>query len=172
MSKTLNELKQVLLEGQRRTMQGSYQRRSPAKKAVPFLREARTGLREFVQQNGDNAEAWRLLSQAEECLLNYRSALTCLERAIALSGRKDKKDMKKLALLKEAQAEWADVNLNRHQLDDLGRHLRERLAENGCDHSLRFTDEWLLAKQFASPERVIEGLGNQVGYCDCNVVAG
>ena len=65
-------------------MQGSYERRAPAKKAVPFLLDARGGLRKYVKENDQDVEAWRLLSQAEECLLSYTPARTSLENATAL----------------------------------------------------------------------------------------
>ncbi|WP_053591394.1 hypothetical protein [Bacillus sp. FJAT-22090] len=63
----LEALKETLIEGQKLSMQGSWDRRAPAKKAVPLLLEARQGLKDYVIENGTNPLAWRLLSQAEEC---------------------------------------------------------------------------------------------------------
>lgn len=46
----------------------------------------------------------------------------------------------------------------------------ERVEEEGCDHSLRFTTEWLTTN--AQPvEEVLAWLSEHGGYCDCEVVA-
>jgi len=176
MSKNLAELQGILIEGQRRSMQGSYMRRNPAAGAIRFLLEASSGLKEYVEAHETDAQAWRLLSQAEECLLNYAAARHCLEKAMTFSERKDKKDLKRLALLKGYESQWADLALTPTQLAELGNHLQARVSENGCDHTLRFTQEWLKAENVAKSKAVMDDLRNQGGYCDCevlkNVVAG
>jgi hypothetical protein len=140
MSKNLAELQQLLIEGQRRSMQGSYMRRNPAATSIPFLLKARSGLKEYIRENETDAQAWRLLSQAEECLLNYVAARQCLERAMSLSERKDKKDLKRLALLKEGEFAWTELKLTPAQLEELGQFLRAKLSQSECDHTLRFTE--------------------------------
>lgn len=171
MSKALSELQRILTEGQRRSMQGSYQRRNPAPGAVPFLLEARSGLKEYVESNGNEPQAWRLLSQAEECLVNYAAARHCLEKVMSLCDRQDKKDLKRLARLREYQAHWADLNLTPAQLADLGSHLRTMLSQRACDHSLRFTQEWLRASNFGKTNDMMDAIRNQGGYCDCEVLS-
>lgn len=168
--KSLEDLRQILIEGQRRSKQGSYMRRNPESAAVPFLIEARSGLRDFVRENDTNAEALRLLSQAEECLLNYFAARQSLERAIRLSVQKDKKDMKRLALFMEHENRWTELGLTPSQLEDLGKHLRVKLPESGCDHTLRFTLEWLQGAHDGKRKGVIEALRNRGGFCDCEVL--
>jgi hypothetical protein len=170
MSKNLAELQGILIEGQRRSMQGSYMRRNPAPGAIPFLLEVRSGLKEYVEAHETEAQAWRLLSQAEECLLNYAAARRCLEKAVTLSERKDKKDLKRLALLKEYESQWADLNLTPTQLAELGNHLRARLSEQGCDHTFRFTQEWLQASNVGKTKGVMDALRNRGAYCDCEVL--
>jgi predicted Zn-dependent protease len=101
MAREIEEIKRILLEGQRRTMQGSYKRRAPAGDSVPLLLQARTSLKEYLKEQGDDVEAWRLLSQADKCLLNYSAARQACERAMSLSGVRDKKDLKRLVLLRE-----------------------------------------------------------------------
>ncbi|WP_254052829.1 hypothetical protein [Bacillus sp. V59.32b] len=96
MVKDLSELQKVLVRGQQLSMQGSDGRRKPDKKSVPFLIEARKGLKEYLNDDSENGTAWRFLSHAEETLLNYKEALHALERGIELSG-KTKKDFKKIA---------------------------------------------------------------------------
>jgi hypothetical protein len=170
MNKNLAELQGILIEGQRRSMQGSYMRRNPAPGAIPFLLQARSGLKEHVEVHEQDAHAWRLLSQAEECLLNYAAARHCLEKAMNLSERKDKKYLKRLALLKECESQWADLNLTPAQLAELGSHLEARLLENRCDHTLRFTQEWLQTHNREKTKGAIEALRNHGGYCDCEVL--
>ena len=93
-----------------------------------------------------------------------------------LSERKDKKDLKRLAQLTESESQWADLTLTPAQREALGNHLRARLSEDGCDHTLRFTQEWLQTVTLGKPAGVIHALRNQGGYYDCevlnNVVAG
>lgn len=170
MSKDLADLKSALIEGQRRAMQGSYLRRNPAAPAVPFLLEARSGLKEYVEEHEQDVQAWRLLSQAEECLLNYAAARRCLEQAMSLLEQKDRKDLKRLALLKEYEAQWAELSLTPSQLDELGSYLQSRLTEKGCDHTLRHTQEWLQNIGTGNKKGVIDALRNQGGYCDCEVL--
>ncbi len=169
-NKSLEELRGILIEGQRRSMQGSYLRRNPAPAAIPFLLEARSGLKEYVREHDTNTEALRLLSLAEECLLNYPAARQSLERTISLSGQKDKKDMKRLALLSEYASQWTELALTPSQLEDLGNHLRAKLPENGCDHTLRFTLLWLREAGHGKTKGVIEALRNRGGFCDCEVL--
>jgi len=171
MDETLSHLRETLLAGQRFSKQGSYHRRAPAKKAVPFLVEARTGLRAYTAQHADNSEAWRLLSQAEECLLNYRVARDCLERAMSLSAVRDRKDLKRLALLQEYESKWVQLALTPGQLADLGQFIGRQLTATPCDHTLRITETWLRNQDIPDANAVVEGLRNHGGYCDCEVLA-
>lgn len=50
-------LRSNIIAGQRLAMQGSYERRAPARKAVPLLLDARGGLREYVRDHGEDATA-------------------------------------------------------------------------------------------------------------------
>ena len=96
MQADVEKLAELLREGQRRSKQGSYQRRMPAEDALPFILEARRGLRRMASDVSANARVWRLLSQTEEMLLAYRGARLALERALELEGSKDKKDLQAL----------------------------------------------------------------------------
>lgn len=55
-------------------------------------------------------------------------------------------------------------------LESLFDAVDERIDEEGCDHSLRFTTEWLVANE-QPIERVMAWLSKNGGYCDCEVVA-
>jgi hypothetical protein len=58
--------------------------------------------------------------------------------------------------------------------DDLLRSLFEAVAasvaEHGCDHTRRYTDQWLLGHP-QSCEAVIAWLEENGGFCDCEVDA-
>jgi tetratricopeptide (TPR) repeat protein len=166
----LEELQRELVKGQKLAMQGSYQRRSPSKKAIPHLLNARKGLNEYLEQYPDNTLAWRLLSQAEEYLLNYQAALFSLQKAIELGGR-DRKDLKRLAMLKEYGGQWQELNMTSEQLDSLGTYLESKIESYGCDHTLTYTQDWLddnISKSKQS--RIIKSMQNQGGFCDCEVL--
>lgn len=168
--KTLNELKELLLKGQQLSMQGSLDRRMPAKESIPYLLDARKGLKQYVLLNPDDYSAWKLLSQAEETLLNYPAALSALENSLK-SGAKDRKDLKRLALLHEYLLTWKELNLTPEQLSSLGEYLEIKLDQCNCNHTLSFTKEWLdnnVAKNKKS--KIIKTLQAQGGFCDCEVL--
>jgi len=54
-------------------------------------------------------------------------------------------------------------------LKELFDHLDLRLSDEECDDSLRFTREFL-RRSALDEGRVIEWLGEQGGYCDCEVL--
>jgi len=172
MSITLKELQEILLQGQKLSMQGSLDRRMPDKKSIPFFIDARKGLKEYVTLNPEDSIAWRLLSQVEEALLNYPEALSSLEKSIELGG-KDKKDLKKIALLKESLVSWDELDdLTPDQLESLGNYVDEKLGEFGCNHTLYFTKEWIdenIPKN--KKTKIIKVLQGKGGFCDCEVVA-
>jgi tetratricopeptide (TPR) repeat protein len=171
MSKSLKELQEVLLQGQKLSMQGSMDRRMPDKKSIPFLIEARKGLKEFVALNPLDNVAWRLLSQAEETLMNYPEALSSLEKSIELAG-KDKKDLKRIALLKECLTSWNELGLTPEQMKSLGDFIDDKLSEQVCDHTLSFTKEWLDGNIPKSKRaKMIKAIQGKGGFCDCEVLA-
>lgn len=171
MTKSLEELQELLLQGQKLSMQGSMDRRMPDKKSVPFLIEARKGLKEYVAMNPAESLGWRLLSQAEETLMNYPEALRVLEKSIELGG-KDKKDLKRIALLKESLLSWNAIDLNPEQLESLGDYLDEKLKENGCDHTLSYTKEWIDSNmQKSKKAKIVKAIQGAGGFCDCEVLA-
>ena len=144
MTDVLSRLRETLLEGIKLSMQSSCARRSPAPGAIPYLESARRSLREFSEHDPNNVEALRLLSQAEECLLNYREAISCIERAMKLEGSKNKRDLKRPALLQEAAKEWWDLCLSPEDLRRLGEFLQASGADDPTrGRSLEFTKQWL-----------------------------
>jgi tetratricopeptide (TPR) repeat protein len=170
MTHNLTELRELLREGQRRSQQGSYRRRWPAPAAVFFLQQAAQGLRTIVQERPADREAWRLLSQAEEALLDYRNARIALEKVLALQPGADRSDLKKLALLREYEAWWGGLRLTPVQLTQLGSHLEITLRRVACDRTLHHTLIWLEHRGLPEPHEVVQALEDRNGYCDCMVV--
>lgn len=104
--KTLDDLKEVLRKGQVLSMETSYDRRAPNARALPSLLEAREGLLRVVHECPDHREAWILLAEAEEALLAYSAARKALETALNLGKVGDKRLLKRLARVKEYEAEY------------------------------------------------------------------
>jgi hypothetical protein len=169
MNEKLRKLSELLREGQRRSMQGSYERRSPAPASLPFLTQARTGLRELVKEDATK-EAFELLSQAEEALLDYPSAVKALERAIEISGKRDGKTLKRLALLRGAVGEWAVLRLRPEQLRALGEFLAEKLQGGEGDRTLRWTRLWLREQALAEADKIVQSLEARGAFDDWQVL--
>jgi hypothetical protein len=149
--------------------QGSYERRMPAAEALPKLRHVLKGLRVLVRVD-PGVKAWRALALAEEALLHYPAAVIALESAMALSAPVDRKDLKRLAQLREYAAKWHSLGLSAPVLQDLGRFLESTLAMHPCDHSHRHTTTWLSENGITAPRKAIEGMKKAGGYCDCEVL--
>jgi tetratricopeptide (TPR) repeat protein len=134
------------------------------------LREARNGLRVFVEANPKHAESLRLLSAAEETLLDYRHARLALERALSLLDAPDRRALKKLALLREQERAWKALGLSPEQLVALGQALDSELASKGCDHTPVRTRAWL-NEATAHAEDILKAFQDRGGYCDCEILA-
>jgi len=168
---TLQELRDALRQGMGMSMQRSYERRAPAAESLPILRKARDGLHQFVEGFPTNAEAWRLLSQAEESLLDFRQATACLEKAMEVAGTRSKSDLKRLVRLNEHAQAWATLGLSPDQLHELGLFLRSKGADNPAKgRSLSWTDEWLGDNEIPDRQRVLENLRARGGYSDFQVL--
>lgn len=170
MTQEIVELRESLIEAQKLSGQSSYERRAPNKKAMPVLLKARQGLLKFVDVNPTSAEGWRLLSLAEECLLNYPAAEASLQKAIQTSGSPEKRDLKKLALLREYKAKWKALALQPEQLASLGSYLETGLFKTPCDHTTRLTTDWLKQAGLRDTSAILNGLRDQGGYCDCEIL--
>ncbi len=167
----LQELVRLLHEGRKRSKQMSYERRGSAVAAIPYLHQARDGLRQRVEAEPGNAEAWRLLSQAEELLVDYGNARLALEKALALEPRRDRRDFKKLALLREREEWWRGLGLTPTQLTELGGYLDRTLTSSPCNHILCHTRAWLAQSGLAGADQIMQAIKDRGGHCDCEVLA-
>lgn len=169
--KTIAELRTLLISAQRLTGQSSYERRAPSPKSVPALIAAKSEISRFISEDTENAEAHRLLSQAQECLLNYPGARSSFEKALSLSNQRNPKDLKHLALLREYESKWSEFPLTPDELAGLGSYLTKQLATDGCDHTPKHTKEWLTKFSPGKQETKLKALRHWGGYCDCEVLS-
>ncbi len=167
----LQSLEELLMQGQRLSMQGSYERRPPAAEAVPFLVRARDGLKQMATRSSANEQVWHLLSLAHEALLEYGPALAAAHEGMMLSGRKDKRDLKRIALLRQSAAQWNEMPLSPAQLTELSEYLRDKLAGGIGDRTLRWTEAWLSEQRMVEPDKVIAALRNRGGSTDFQVLS-
>ncbi|PJZ76306.1 DUF2695 domain-containing protein [Leptospira neocaledonica] len=167
----IEELEDELISAIQMSNHGLSDRRMPSKKSIPMLIEIRRKLKEFSEKDLSNAKVWRLLALSEEALLNYKEAIDSFTKYLDLKGR-DKKDLKKLAFLRESQVEWEDLILSPKELNDLGNYLNSNLNRIACDHSLAITKKYLEGKYSKSDlKRIVSSLQNRGGFCDCEVLA-
>jgi hypothetical protein len=90
-----------------------------------------------------------------------------------VTTREEKKHHKalrqKIAMQQRAEAE-AKMPISKPGLKCLFDYLDEKLAEDGCNESLRITTKFLTERNL--PEQsIIAWLGEYDGYCDCEVLA-
>lgn len=61
--------------------------------------------------------------------------------------------------------------LSANDADALLKYVDIRVQAEGCNHTHRFTQEWLDAHvDFMKHDAILEELENMGGYCDCEVV--
>ncbi len=168
---TLDDIENLLAEGLRLANQTSAARRLPAAASVPLLIEARDRLREHVKREPMAERAWRTLSRAEEALLAYSQAIAALERAVILSGTRDKRDRKRLAVLLTAATEWDALGLTPEELEELGAALADDSATGATDPLAR-TRAWLHAhRPTGDAQRILMALSAKGGVDDRSVLS-
>lgn len=69
----------------------------------------------------------------------------------------------------ERAAAETEMPITKDNLRALFDWLDEKMAE-GCDHTLRFTKEFLEARNLPV-DKTVHWLGQYSGYCDCEVLA-
>jgi hypothetical protein len=69
----------------------------------------------------------------------------------------------------ERMAARARFPLPDHQLQALFDHVNKYVEIEGCDHSHRFTEQWL-SNNGITTEPVLSWLEQNGGYCDCEVI--
>ncbi len=159
-------LAQVLRQGLQ--VSGNRMGGMPAPKSRPFLFEAAAGLKKYVQDNPDEEPGLRLLAQAEEALCNYSAARRLLEKCMSLLGRRDQRDLKWLARLREMEDKYL---LSPGLLQELARDLDRTLPSAGCAHTFERTEAWLRRKGVRDVAQSIASLRRHYSdVCDCDLV--
>ena len=168
--KTIAELRALFISALKLTGQSSYQRRAPSPKSVPALLAVKSEIKQFLAENTENAEAHRMLSMVQECLLNYPAARSSFETSLSLSNQRNPKDLKHLALLRENESKWNDFPLAPEELANLGDFLSVSLSLSGCNHSVEQTKLWLTKNSPSKLETKLKAIRHWGGYCDCEVL--
>ncbi len=171
MENDLDRLEAMLLTTIRKSGQTSYGRRFPPEDVAVDLEGIVRDLRHFLAHDNLNPRAWRLLSQANECLLKYRSAFKCLEKALDIEQSREKRDLKRLARLGECAKEWDAFPLSPHQVKQLGEFLLTHGANDpSFAKTLDLTAEWLRVHTIEDVESVMDYLQQHGANTDFHVL--
>jgi Protein of unknown function (DUF2695) len=88
--------------------------------------------------------------------------------------RKEEKQRRKAILARMAQKGRAEAEarlpLSKEELKALFDHVDNRLEDQGCDHTLAHTLEFLAQRRLPH-DAVVPWLKEYGGYCDCEVIA-
>jgi len=163
MSEDLRTIKLALQRALNLTLQGSYERRAPARGSVPLLEQARSDLESWIAQRGESAEALRLVALSNEALLDYDAAAQALEKAMKLSPRVERKDMRRLVAYRQASRVWKNLMLSGLELVALGTYLKAKLLDTAPERSLQWTEDWLRKHKPAEMCRILTSL-KKLGY--------
>lgn len=166
----LDSLEARLREGIRRGKQGSYKRRMPTETALPLLRDGIRQLVLFTRGRPECERAWRLRSLAEECVLDYAQAQDSLQRAIEIAGAPTRKDLKRLAHLRQSRQYWEALMLSPAQLESLGEFLSDPSRFNPCSNDVRWTRKWLEENVPEQVDLILVRLMACGGYSDLQVL--
>ncbi len=165
----LQRIRETLINGLRLSKQGSYSRRAPAAEAVPFLRAACAELSQLIQQQPNNAEAWKLLALGFEAQLDYRRAVDALQKYLELVPNAPKEDRKRLALCRQYLQEWKSLSLAPESLEQLGNYLRT-VVRSDPSRDFRHTLAWLKDTGHDDPEAVLQGMRDRGAFDDWQVL--
>jgi hypothetical protein len=166
--KNIKEIKQCLIDAQKLCKRDIFDTYAVDKKAVKPLLELRVEINEYLEQNENDIEALRAACYVECYLSNYNSALAYLQKASELSG--ERRDKQHLIKLTELQKSFKTISLSPSELISLADYLDEKM--DSCDHSLKLTKVWLVENiEKKKHAKIIKGLQNAGGYCDCEVLA-
>ena len=80
------------------------------------------------------------------------------------------RDRKKAWKQRQRDAARSEFPLPSDLLEAMFSAIEEQVENDGCDHSHRFTKQWLKDNQ-QSPDQVVAWLEQHGGFCDCEVIA-
>jgi hypothetical protein len=167
---TLDQIEARLFEATRLAKQPTLGRRAAPPAAVCLVKIVISQLREVLGRHPEVERGWRLLSRAEEVLLNPENARFALERAITLSGRRSKHDLKKLYFLEQSAREWFELGLKPEELESLGHYLEDMVGNGPFYHDLRWTSSWLESHFTDKAQEILAALRSRGGNTDLQVL--
>jgi Protein of unknown function (DUF2695) len=80
------------------------------------------------------------------------------------------RDRKRAWKLEQRSAARRSFPMTEVLLESLFESVNLKVAEQGCDHTLRFTEAWLSTNEQPA-EKVLMWLNEHGGFCDCEVLA-
>jgi hypothetical protein len=81
------------------------------------------------------------------------------------------KNRKKLLLAQWRQENKRHLELGREEAEAMLMYVDECIAEQGCDHTLRFTASWMNEHiPHERHEKIYAEIEDMGGYCDCEMV--
>ncbi len=86
------------------------------------------------------------------------------------SVNSDDKNRRREWKLKQKQLARAAFPLPDILLESLFETVEARVEDSGCDHTLRFTEQWI-GEHGQAPSPALEWLKSHGGFCDCEFVA-
>jgi hypothetical protein len=162
--------KRALTLGMRVSGQGTYARRAPKKDSISHFDKSRSLLLAILKNDPLDQDALLMMSQLEECLLNYPKAIEYLKKAFEAGKKCTNKDLKRLTLLRSNLVEWRDLSLTPNELRELGRYL-ELHCPDVSERSFPLTREWMLLNGIGDPDSIIAGLERRGAFSDFQVLA-
>lgn len=82
----------------------------------------------------------------------------------------DNRDQKRAWKAQQRQLAQAAFPISSELLQAMFEAVEAQVDESGCDHTLRFSRQWI-AEQHQPEEQIVRWLGQHGGCCDCEVLA-
>lgn len=166
----LSKAREDLLTAVRLSRQGSYRRRAPSPESLPHYGEAKRQLLLALEIEPAHREALMMMAQVAEGLMDFRSAVSYLDRALQTGEFRTKKLLKKLAHLRDNAEYWDSLSLTPSKLQELGEYL-DLMGVSPDSRSLENTRQWLLSNFDGDPEQVIAEFSERGAFSDYHVLA-
>ena len=166
--KDVKQLKQSFITIQKLCKRDVFEGHTANKKYAEPLLALKAEVSEYLSQNENDVEVLRIACYVECFLANHQAGLAYLQKAAEYSN--DRKDKTNIVRLTQLVSSFKKLSLSPDELESLGDYLD--MVSDTCDHSLRLTKMWLdenIDKKKHS--KIIKGLQNAGGYCDCEVLA-
>lgn len=149
--------------------QTSGSRRRRSSKSIAQLVNVKMRLDQFLQSEPKNVRGWELLSNVEEALLSFSSAMQSIQRILELTS--ERKHIKRLAMLRARVQELNSLNLDEDDIGELKEYLSNNVAKEG-HHQIEMvlTVEWLKDNCYSEANLILDQLRHQGNVSDVDVL--